>query len=153
MAFLIIALWFLNFKNVWRSQGDPDSVWRDPAWEALKADWEKSVDEIKGLLDQEGLVPSEEEDPRQEEESADLLPLDNDSQAGDVYPIPTYGSPLPGAPSKEPGVPGDSDGNYQGKNCPAWINCMPMMIGPGETPPSQPCSIPPGCEGITELVY
>lgn len=33
------------------------------------------------------------------------------------------------------------------KNCPKWINCMPMV---GE---ASSCQIPPGCEDITQIVY
>ncbi len=33
-------------------------------------------------------------------------------------------------------------------NCPEWVNCMPTVGGK-----NLDCSIPPGCEGITEKVY
>jgi hypothetical protein len=34
-------------------------------------------------------------------------------------------------------------------NCPEWVNCMPTY---GDSGPRN-CTIPPGCEGITEKVY
>jgi len=33
-------------------------------------------------------------------------------------------------------------------NCPDYINCMPTIGGPARN-----CAIPPGCEGITQIVW
>ncbi|MBN2853987.1 hypothetical protein JXK06_00415 [Patescibacteria group bacterium] len=33
-------------------------------------------------------------------------------------------------------------------NCPDYINCMPTIGGPARS-----CAIPPGCEGITQIVW
>ena len=39
------------------------------------------------------------------------------------------------------------------KNCPEYVNCMPVILSPGHPPPTNHCQIPAGCEGITKKVY
>jgi hypothetical protein len=39
-----------------------------------------------------------------------------------------------------------TDADKRDHDCPEWINCMP---GPGRGP----CTIPEGCEGITQIAH
>lgn len=36
----------------------------------------------------------------------------------------------------------------EAKNCPKWVNCMPMVGSEDSS-----CQVPPGCEDITQIVY
>ncbi len=132
----ILAFWVFNLKNTWRSN-EPAPAKNDQDWAQLKNDFNKTINDLENRLHQDA-----------DKKAADLASstLDNlikntakiasSSTSSIVVSTSTLATITPPVVKKE------------NKNCPAYVNCMPTVGGP-----ARPCSIPPGCEGITTIAY
>lgn len=136
---ILLVVWVTNLKNVWQDAALKSAATDNVEWGDFREELDRSFSNVKEILEKKEAASSSEE----------LIPLaapviDNrDEQILDDLLRKTVELATSTATSVPP-VRVD-------KNCPAWINCMPMIGGPGYS--SGGCSIPPGCEGITEIVY
>lgn len=127
---VLLAIWLTNLKNVWREAALKAPAVSNAEWEEFREDLDSSLTEIKEALDKRSATTTSETDNQDQSDLDELLRETAEratSTATSSGPVKTN------------------------RSCPAWINCMPMIDGPGYSPGA--CSIPPGCEGITEIVY
>lgn len=145
---LILSLWALNMRNLWHSKNELVPPTDNSTWENFRAEVEKSIEDMKAQIDR---IPAADPDLEDISQPADTN-NNSELETGELFPQPTYGDPgSPSIPDMSPGIPAPVDN--QKSYCPAWINCMPTVVGPGEVMDSRPCTIPPGCEGITQIAY
>lgn len=131
----ILILWAMNMKGLWQTRDEVIPPPDNSAWLELKEEVERSIEEIRNQLNQQAPTePGEGEFSVPTEPSQDSVVETN--PASEVAPV---AEPNPALNT--------------GANCPAWINCMPRIIGPGETGDIPSCQVPYGCEGITQIAY
>ncbi len=148
---LILIFWVLNAKNVFLSGSEdvksPDEV------TALKNDFIETIDSMGDGLNEVKKTGAELtlassslineliiETGKIVSSSTDLA---TSSTENNIKPQATSSSSFPSIPLVDPAVKKNTI------NCPAYINCMPTI----EPTRSQPCQIPAGCEGITQIAY
>jgi len=159
-AALIFIFWFLNFKNVFVFN-TPEDLEEENSLNNLTQEFKETFDRINNNLEispknnNEDLLFNSDLSPSIIEATKNGLPVNGSGiyednslsenngtssleQVAEMAPrlyIDNNSSPLPVAPLKDASM------------CPAYVNCMPTI---GE---ARQCSIPPGCEGITQFVY
>lgn len=133
----LLSIWSLNMRQVFRDQAgsSPEAqVWND-----IKAAFEDNLDNIgdkSGDIDKQlsqAIMKGKGELLAQE--------LIRATKQGEEATSSEAIASTTATTSIEAALPASSSA------CPAYVNCMPTI---GQAPV---CQIPPGCEGITELVY
>ena len=138
VVFVIAILWAFNLKNVWRDSRSENAASDNGEWTALKSDLEKTLADAQGKLDK----------IKEEERSADKETGDKflsgllEEAAKTASSSATSTDMMPVMPDN-----GASSTPKSGSSCPEYINCMPSI---GE---ARSCTIPLGCEGITQIAY
>ena len=139
VVLVLATIWLTNLQNIWRDAASLSAVNNEDDWREIRDDLNSSLQEIKNTLEN-----SVEVSTSSEPVSATSLDVsDGDRRAAEELLRETAEFAIPPAPSILP--------DRTNRQCPAWVNCMPTISGPGSSVGS--CAIPPGCEGITELVY
>jgi len=142
LAGLILILWVFNLKNVWRFNQINAPTDSQADWQSIKTNLDKSISEISDRLNKEN-----DQALAQQIASSTLLQdlvKETSKLAASSTAATTSTTSLPVSPATST-LPGLD--KKTGKNCPQYIDCMPTV---GSAPD---CSIPVGCEGITEKVY
>jgi len=140
---LIIVFWFLNTKDIFKFNDQADLEAKEgPQLEEFHQEFSKAIDKLREEV--EKLQTNEElrhiiETELLEEIGGEIKK--NTSSSTDPGTLVSPGTVLPEIPAIE--IPLKTTPT----NCPAYVNCMPTI---GTAPV---CQIPPGCEGITQLVY
>ena len=158
LALVILVLWIFNLKNVWRTDKELAAANDNKQWVNLKNDLDKTLTDVKKQLNQ--IDKSKKDQAAQEhlfsgpppflrrlEESLakkireeEALAKKNATSSvanATSSPISTSSPIASTSPIVQDKI----------KNCPAYINCMPMLDM------ERPCNIPVGCEGITTIAY
>lgn len=129
---LVIGLiWVINIKQVWQSMNKQEGSSSQEEWQSFRAEMDRSLDQIKNNLNRivsSTTTPAVSENNNTQQEVASEI-LKETLEKIDLSP-----------PSL--------DSRPSTSSCPAWINCMPTM----DSPPRD-CSVPPGCEDITQIAY
>jgi len=139
IVFTLLIIWSLNLKNVWRDAAIDAPAVDGEEWNNFREELERSLSDIKEVLEKR------EEMTNTAENASTLTPvIDDENQLildgilKDTVDLATSTATItPPVVTKN--------------NCPEWINCMPT-INDSLSPPRS-CSIPPGCEGITQIAY
>lgn len=122
---LIFIFWFLNSRDIFNFKEEEVSSEESAAQiESLRQEFEEALDKINKEL----------EDFRADE---DLRKI---TEGKLLEEINSEIRKIASSSSETITVP-------ETNNCPAYVNCMPTT---GAVPS---CQIPPGCEGITQIVY
>lgn len=150
VALIILILWILNLKNVWRDSGNQNTA-SSSAWSSLKSDLQKTLNEAQTKLNKIETDKTAAEQAAGDKFLAGLLAetTKNSSapaQAATSSPETATSSPIYYA-SSTPGSVGIASTTKANKNCPPYIDCMPTI---GAT---RPCVVPAGCEGMTVIAY
>ncbi len=122
---LIFIFWFLNSRDIFNFKEEETASEENAVQiESLRQEFEEALDKINKEL----------EDFRADEDLRKIT----DSILLEV--INSEISKIASSSSEAITLP-------ETNNCPAYVNCMPTI---GAVPS---CQIPPGCEGITQIVY
>lgn len=122
---LIFIFWFLNSRDIFNFKEEETASEENAVQiESLRQEFEEALDKINKELEDFRT----DEDLRKITESKLLEEINSEirkiaSSSSEAITLP------------------------ETNNCPAYVNCMPTI---GATPS---CQIPPGCEGITQIVY
>lgn len=138
VVFVIAILWAFNLKNVWRDSQSENAASGNNEWTNLKSDLEKTLADAQDKLDK----IKEEERAADKEAGDKFLSGLLEETARTASSSATSTSEIQAKPDKEA-----SSTPKSGSSCPEYINCMPSI---GET---RSCTIPLGCEGITQIAY
>jgi len=138
VALIIIGIWLVSLKYVWRDTAEKSTSTSETDWASLSAEINASLNKLNEGLENIAATTTVTvgETTDADRQSADEIlkeTLQNISTTTDSLPAPVASSTMPTK---------DTSG------CPAWVNCMPTIGGPAPS-----CAIPPGCEGVTELLY
>ena len=142
IALIIVGIWLVSLRYVWRETAEKSTSTSETDWDSLSAEIGASFDRLNESLD--GIATtttvlveqSVDEKTDKDRQSADEIlkeTMQNLGSTTDLLPTPVASSTMPAKDTR---------------GCPAWVNCMPTIGGPAPS-----CAIPPGCEGVTELVY
>lgn len=129
IAAVIFIFWVVNLKHSWQLSG---------LQEADYSKLEQAKQEFGGMIDE---LAKEAQNVVVEEPEKDLL-IDNVDivePANDTIDLTESINLV-------------DENNLATSSCPAWINCMPRIVGSGD-PYQGGCNIPPGCEDITQIAY
>ncbi len=125
ISLLVLIIWIMNMRQELIKIREESNNNNTEEIEDLKDDFSSFFEKLNKEVNRiKGKVPSEEE-------------LEKDATNEDQV-IST---------SSEENLVDNDNSVVENNDCPAYINCMPMI---GET---SSCVIPPGCEGITIPVY
>jgi len=134
LTLLIFSAWVIALKNSWQLQKNNQVV--IPVANEIRKDVDETINEISERINK--LEKQQQLEKGVENLINDLKvefvkepDFSNPQEASENFVIP---EPLPINPIRN--------------DCPAWINCMPIIDGP-----ARPCVIPPGCEDYTQLAY
>lgn len=132
---VISFLWLSNLRQVFESQEKTNNQ----TWQKINADMNKSLDELDEITNKLSASSSENNFVEGLLDKADSIKASS-STSTKLEIKEELSELIKKSPTTTP--------NAATKiNCPEFINCMPSI---GET---RPCSIPVGCENITQIAY
>ncbi|NCN22037.1 hypothetical protein GW758_00630 [Candidatus Falkowbacteria bacterium] len=131
---LIFAAWIFNLRSRFKNVEDLTLVPKNDEFSEIKDDLDQVVEDLNTKLkdDKDSLGQIIEEN---QEDGLNQGPDQETGVEEELKLLPLAEDPLF---KTEPTL----------KNCPEYINCMPTV---GED--ARGCAIPPGCEGITQVVW
>ncbi|MFZ4631948.1 MAG: hypothetical protein ACOYL8_01920 [Patescibacteria group bacterium] len=143
---LILVFWFLNIKNVFVGNSDLENKKSSEEVLNLKDDFNEVADKMTKSLEQIGatneklnLASSSLVNELIIETNKIASSTNSDTISTSTTVISTSSLPI----ISEIKTPSNNVKN----NCPVYINCMPSVGA------ARPCTIPPGCEGVTLIAY
>jgi len=140
---LIFVFWFMNIKNVFRSNIAADNGKSLEAFKKTTSDFNATIDKLGQNLD--NLQTSKDQTASSSlvkdfiNETNKFASSTSTSTSNMATSSPINSASASSSASTSP--------NKINSSCPAYIDCMPT-IGV-----AKPCQIPVGCEGITQIAY
>lgn len=137
-AFIFI-FWLLNFVKVVKSTDFSFKPQDEEKVMIIKEDLKETIESFKKLREEQDFKTFEDVYNESEEKDSEIEKEKESDETEEV--------------DKEKEEEGDFEEkverveSIENKNCPAYANCMPVVGGQVD------CSVPLGCEGITQLVY
>lgn len=141
---LILLIWIFNLKNVWRANGELAAAKEQSTWQALQADLTKTLADVSNQLNQ----VENNQTVAQETVGRNFL----SGLLQETKKIASTTAASSATTTATTTVRAATSSVIKNKNCPAWVNCMPTLVGPNGANQNS-CQVPVGCEGITQKAY
>ena len=150
LTLLILIIWILNLKNVWRINSLNSSGGDQNQWASVKAELDKSLADMESQITKLQQTDTNAQQANNQNFLNNLLKTvqtssSSSASAGDKAPSLQATTT---AVATTTGLLAATSSPITNTNCPKYINCMPSV---GSA--ARPCQIPAGCQGITQLVY
>ncbi len=153
IVFLLLVIWLLNLKNVWNfNRLSLRSADGEQSWAQIKADFSQTITDTRTKLEEMRVGENLKTEIATSALMQALVEEINQSASSSTTTASFAPSALPATGSSPLVTPPLATSTPAKAGCPVYIDCMPKIISPGETPPG-PCQVPAGCEGITQIVY
>jgi len=136
---LILIFWVLNMKNVFRNDAVNTNDQSLAQLRNIKNDFNNTITEINQNLSTVGAATSTSPSNIATSSFVSELIKETNSNSSSTEVKATSSLPIIPVSSSTP--------VKVNPNCPAYINCMPTIGA------ARDCTIPLGCEGITQIAY
>ncbi|MFA5184444.1 MAG: hypothetical protein WC456_02845 [Patescibacteria group bacterium] len=146
LALFILLVWSFNLQNIWRIEHAANVASDGQAWQDLKDNLSQTLAEARTELDKLDQDKKEKDGVKNAAFLNDLL--DETKRLASSAPLIATSAPATTTPPNAiTALPTEAAPRETSPDCPAYIDCMPTIGS------AQPCQIPVGCEGITEIAY